>query len=277
MAKFCSECGSRLIEGEAFCNMCGAPTAPQAQHISEGPQKVAVQPQPAYRQQGGQGTNDAYALRPEPNKKNTALIVLTIVLAVAVLAGGAFELYWFVLRKPGGEAKDQPSVQTPTSVIEKSEPPSANTDYDGNNKPADAAVNDSTEEDFGWISGVTGPPSGAEILTDPDEVSGRWKAYIDYQNSDAREYALIDISAEGGRSSIDWRILRIDYDGTGFRNGPDKVYTLEGNFDEGYISALGEIRGDLTINCFYHYGSNQYALGEIINPSGDVGVVYLVR
>ncbi len=295
MAKFCKNCGNQLIEGDAFCEVCGSPVT----STTEG--QNTTQPQPGFVQLNAQYQNNTYSPQPQPKKNNsTLLIVIIVVIAVVVLALGGFILYHFLTGGTGNEPKNQIESQANTHSTYESIPPkheTAESDYEvsesnyettqsdyepintDNNTDSQTpnTLEDPTQEDFGWITGVTSPPFGAEILTESADISGQWKAYLDYSQVGAQEYAVVNIIADSKTARVEWSIRQIDYDGTGFRNGPDKLYYLDGVFDEGYLNATGEIRGDFTVTSFYKLGSKQYALGTMINPSGDTAYVYLVR
>ena len=295
MVQFCQKCGSQLIEGDAFCEVCGAPVAQQSEEqyrqpyfghqpddrIYELPQNGYQQPQNGY-QQPLQYPNNMYGQPPQPQKKKSPLlIVLIIVIAFVVLASGAFTVYWFALRDKGEPniGSDEPSITgeiVETSPAEDlTDPPANDSDSNSGSEQSDTDA-DPGPDDFTWKEEDFNVPDGAEILKTPADVNGKWKAYIAYTDG-SQEYAFLDIAASEKYAAVGWRITQIAYDGSDFKNGPVKIYPLEGAFDEGYINAVGEIRGDFTVHYFYRLDSKDYAYGTIINPSGLVGKVYMVK
>lgn len=116
MAKFCSECGAKLLDHAVFCNICGT-------HCSVAPQPAAPQPvaaQPAGpaepRTESPMNTPSA----PAPaKKKSVKLLVILLAAAAAVIIAGVVLLIVFNpfggssdTQQPDGAAADPSAVST---------------------------------------------------------------------------------------------------------------------------------------------------------------------
>ncbi len=88
--KYCTQCGSQIAEGQAFCSNCGAPTA-NSQPVNEDPAFTGGNPdvqqinydyqQPPFRQGGFKA--------PIMNRNVVTCIILSIVTC------GIYGLYWY--------------------------------------------------------------------------------------------------------------------------------------------------------------------------------------
>ena len=133
MAKFCSNCGTALNEGDRFCPSCGTPIQPLQQPVQTQPQQQAYQQQqPVYQHMPQarvhipeQNTETAQQNSESVKKKKSKgglVTVVSLILIVAIIAGffGLRDGGWF--RKSGGQAVQitalNPDLKTEVTVKE---------------------------------------------------------------------------------------------------------------------------------------------------------------
>lgn len=280
MAKFCKNCGNPIVEGDVFCDNCGTPV-----NSNNAPQPKPVEPvqqtQPVQPVQNIQPVNNA-------RKKSAVPIILAVVITL-VVAAGAFAVYFFFFKDSGknDKGKTEPTAATTvtTEATETTTEPETKTETETETETEaepepetePETIGDPDPSDFKWTVGLISAPSGADILTDSEDVSGEWKVYLEYPTTEVKELATADIMAGDRAVTIEYRPFKIDYDGKGYRKSTDKTYELNGSIDAGTVYASNETRGTLTINEFYKLGSKYYAIGEMLNPSGEKAYAYLVR
>jgi len=126
--KFCPQCGTSLIEGDAFCLQCGlkieqeAPVSPVVQpNVPPQDDPYIPPPQPAnYQSQ----PSAAAAYQPPPvnvfesgpKKKSKLVPILIIIGAIIILGGGGWLVYAnFIKAKPEVVASDTSNVMTPAT------------------------------------------------------------------------------------------------------------------------------------------------------------------
>ena len=307
MGRFCINCGSELTEGSVFCDNCGArveaeptqaaqqqeqPIAPQPQPIAPQPQPVAPQPQVNTQvsyQQPKQSSKPAQPSQADVKvkKKSAAPIIIAIVITFVVVAGAAAAVYFFFL-KPADKTAEKPAATTAaqTTEAETKKETEAETEKETEAETEEETtvpeddftgdVDDPEPSDFSWTTGITSAPAGAETLTDSDAVSGNWKAYICYTGtSDVQELCKFEILAGDRAVTINVTPCKVNYDGK-YKNNNGSSYSLDGSIDSGSITAFGT-GGRVDLTTFYKTGSKQYAIGELMNPSGEKAQVYLVR
>ena len=142
---------------------------------------------------------------------------------------------------------------------------------------------DPTVRDFDWLTyeiayGIR--PSGAEALTDFDEVCGGWMCYIlddltgDYgSNMERLLNVTIDGTEEDTDVTFDWLYA---YDGDadeGYDEDGSTVFS--GNWRGGVITAEGP--GLVWLTGFWYLDGHEYGIGTFMWPDGMPALVALVR
>lgn len=281
MPKFCPKCGSKLTEGAAFCDICGA-------KLSVQPQKSARQPQPVVQPTRYEPVQSA-APQPAPKKKgHGALAAVIIVIAVLLVAGTVTALFFYPgFLKPKSEKNAEPTTQAETTQAttveettdEETTAPEATeeeTEEETEESFSELAVDYPEPEDFGWFINMTSAPTGAEMLTESEDINGEWKYIVEYYGSSSViENGIMTIEAGDRAVTVTGDPYKVNYDGE-YVESDGKDFELNGSFDTGTIMASGTY-GKLTMTQFYKLGSHQYAIGELVNPSGEKAYVGFVR
>ena len=314
MPKFCTKCGNPIEEGDAFCDVCGTPipqTTTETQQAQSAPQPVYQQP--VYQQPAAQ---QPAAKPPKSGGANKVLIAVIIVLAVAVVAvavwffvfkgnGGASgndpqngtteTTVSEELTEPETKEETEPETEEETEpeTEEETEPETEEETEPTTEEETEPATEEETEpatastvtvkkptmDDFTWTIGGGGSavPDGAKKLKKSEAINGEWKAFLDYATTGVKELSVVEIMAGDRAVTVEYKPYKIAFKGYKFKKSTDKTYSMDGAFDSGSIQVFNDTRGKLTIKVFYELGAKQYALGEMINPSGEKALVYLVR
>lgn len=299
----CPYCGEKLDSDSVFCDNCGrkitgvipAPVAaPQA--------PIAVPQLPAATPQA-------------PRSKKAGIIVLIIAVVVLsfLLVSAIGIIIWIRLRNKPEDIKEKRTetkvTETddfwetrPTSAtkvtetradretetyVEISEVPTAEDTASAlKHDPSGFQTSDMSKMgDFQWITydimyGYV--PENVELLTDPQEIAGGWKAYIvdDYRGEDSvyiERLCNVDMNVSGQsvEVSIKWDYL---YNGStdesySEKDYPDSVFV--GKWSNGGISATGA--GGIYITGFWYKDGKEYAVGAMTWADGMTSTVFLVR
>ncbi len=175
-----------------------------------------------------------------------------------------------------GEAEQGPEPQHDPEPEAQHEPepgPSAAERYSTSERP-------STEDFAQWYAHYSseGIPGGARTIGDFDEITGSWKGLFRYGNEEVSSELMnfiISGTANDTLFTVDWYLIA--YAGAGeWMNEEDMDDTTwEGSFSGGTLAVSGA--GTVTINMFYEYDGQQYAVGELMLPNGMQAVVGMIR
>jgi hypothetical protein len=139
--------------------------------------------------------------------------------------------------------------------------------------------------DFQWITYEImygNVPDDVELLTDPQEITGGWKAYIvDDYSGEYSSYierlcnCYISGSPQDLEVCIQWDYV---YNGSADesyseKGSPDSYFN--GSWTDGGLYATGA--GSITISGFWYKDGKEYALGTMTWVDGLTSTVYLVR
>ena len=273
MAKFCPKCGNNLTEGDVFCDKCGEriptsqkPAAQPVQYTQPQPQYAAAQAQPAVK----------------PAKKGHGALIAIIIIAVVLIAGTVVALFVYPgFLKPKSENTAEPATQATSAeetTVDKTEETTEETTEEKTEKETEEeseeepeiefTVEDPSPEDFDWFVNTTSAPTGAQLLTDSADVSGTWKYIVQYYgSSDVSEIGTMDVEADDSSVTVSGKPYQTAVDGE-YEDSNGSDFELKGTYDEGAFIASGTY-GKLTMTQFYKLGSHKYAIGELINPSGE--------
>ena len=124
-------------------------------------------------------------------------------------------------------------------------------------------------------------PDGVQKLTDFNEVTGGWKAYMktdpDNQFGSMMEHYLnvsISGSAVSSKLTFQWNYSFINAAGQGYDdNSPDSTFV--GAWQDGGIEAIGPGRVNMTD--FYYESGREYAVGSMMWPDGVPAAIVLIR
>lgn len=315
MAKFCNNCGYKLDEGSVFCENCGtrigdapqpapsAPPTPPAPPVppaaptptpSPTPQPTpAPNPQPAPPSAPSPAPGPYASMPmspPPPKKKKGALIAVIVSGIVLLLAAAAIVLFVYPgVLKEDDSAATETVTETVTETAEPSEEPTEKPTEEPTEKPTEmptpepsvsvdiSNVGKPSGSDFGWLYTDLGlgAPQNAMILSSVYDIEGNWKMITDYFGGEVLETANLDISMNGSNIKAVYTPYQVNY-GNGYEANNVPSLSLGGSFDMGGIYLTGNI-GNVTINQFYELDGKQYGIGTLYNPSGETGVVGLVR
>lgn len=152
---YCINCGNAIPQNARFCPACGAPiTSQQPQQPAAYGQPNATHP--AYQTPPPLANETGYGQQPmrnytpanTPKKSNGALIALIIVLALAILGGGGWALYNYVI-KPNLEKKANTTTEESDDDTSFSTSPDANQSYTTSDEVARPAPStDQIEQGF---------------------------------------------------------------------------------------------------------------------------------
>ena len=151
-------------------------------------------------------------------------------------------------------------------------------------------ITDCTLDDFSswFVSYVNGNiPSNAEWITDPNEITGKWKCIIyyllddpsdpDYYVTVAKELNIAEIIINGSSATIRIQELRIHYEEEDQWYSEDITYDFNGTYySDGTIEALSA-GSSLDMYWIFSYAGHQYAIAELTLQSGEIAYMGLCR
>ncbi|MBE6819181.1 MAG: hypothetical protein E7517_08520 [Ruminococcaceae bacterium] len=133
-------------------------------------------------------------------------------------------------------------------------------------------------KDFSWYKGLTQSiPAGAStLMTDTDQISGRWKAYYVI---DGKGYELnnIEISSKDNKITVTIDPYEHLVDGEWVYNSTAEKYDYSGEISNGGIYATSDKNGAITFFAFYEKDGAQYGFGSTMLQSGEMVDIALVR
>ncbi len=312
---FCDECGHRITGA-----VSQAPNATQQVPVEAPPSPVASPPAPFATPPSPIAASQPPVVNtPASNSKKSAgkiiVVIVIIVLSVLLLSAVGY-IIWSRLNEPGDtktrntrsrvtesedirETETGKTRETKSSVehtdkqvsetsSEISEIPTAEQTAEPALKhdPTDFQTSDTSKlGDFQWITYdimYGNVPDDVELLTDPQEIAGGWKAYIvDDYHGDNSEYIErlcnvdISVSDQDVEVCIKWDYM---YNGSvdesySEKDNPDSYFN--GSWSNGGISATGA--GRITINGFWYKNGKEYAVGTLTWTDGMTSTVFLAR
>ena len=165
-----------------------------------------------------------------------------------------------------------------SGVMVESEPLHAAPVYD---ETTVGRTEDTTEFEWQWDVRENGIPADAVMLTDPADISGRWKGfniYDDHGDMVGVEFLNVDIMAGEGAATVVYDWYKIAWNDSPYledETDMDDIYFYP-SFQDGTMYG-GSDYGNLDLYAFWQLGQKQYGLGELMLPDGGMVYLALVR
>ena len=236
---FCSNCGTRLPEGAAFCNGCGAtqqqqaPAAPQMQQQAAAPQ---MQPQQPYMQQQPFAAQPQYAAQ-QPAQKSRTPLIAGLAAGGTALVAGIVVLILFLTGVIGG---DPSPVKDPVPIANSGETGTGDGFENAMIIGTDIPLQEITSYSSGWYNGLG--RCGAGRTVEKTAQGARYTIYeINYDETvddDVRLESSIDLT------EAEWQTFLQSIDGAVWYK--DTVETLD---EDSRTAIEWESMGDEYIPC----------------------------
>ena len=311
-AKFCSSCGAQQVSAvpsvitEIICPSCGEKIEPDSVFCEKCGHKLS-----------GAGTlpQAAKSKMPKSKKQNRnlpSLIILSVLSVLLVIVIGS--VIWKNNTDKPRRSKDKDIETNVTETRRRRETEHSETAEITESEKSKESVNGSetTEDpsieqtsafglirdpaqyntsdmskmaDFQWITyeimyGYV--PDDVELLTNVQEITGGWKAYIvdDYSGENSVYIERLCNCYVSGTSQdlevcIQWDYL---FNGASDESYSEKDYQasyFNGSWSDGSLYATGS--GSITFSGFWYKDGKEYALGTMTWVDGLTSTVYLVR
>ena len=310
MAKFCSNCGSKIQEGAAFCVNCGykiidqpdsTPKQAPIQNSAQPRQDQAQPPQPyagdraPYPQQPApQQPKPSYNQPPQKPKRKTGLIVGLIVGGSVLTLVAIVVIIFIVLTIRPGKVTPTPTISISATQQQTQAPTQAGTEEAPAKKPTQAPTQAPTEAsappteapsplpyidslgsiaptDFAWIADAQSGNMTGNVIN-RDGLIGKWKAEFVFDG--IWELVYITVDRDG---VITVEPYQINYGGGWEDESDGTVLSYSGTFDTGSIVGSGEY-GTIDLYQFIEINGTQYGIGELYaQKTGKTAEIYLVR
>lgn len=213
--------------------------------------------------------------------------VLLVVILISVFTG--WRTYGTAEPEPSQEMRDATQPYFPTADVPPAKPAPPMTEA-ATEAPTEVPALPPTEapteaplpymeelgapsaEDFVWLFDVANGELHPNLsYLDKDDILGRWKAEIVFDN--IWQLAYVTISPDGTVTLQPYSIYR----GNGWEDQRgDSPMVFRGQFDISRIFGEGE-SGSIDLHTLYESGGVQYGFGSFEAMSGDVGMIGLVR